>query len=188
MKASSSTHWVYGSQTTGHRSSIPNRSRTSARSASVVTGVMRSTMELGKRTSRSTQSPSSGSRSRAKVVNTRLVSWPLSCRLSQDMTVNGATPCFRRRHSASVIRPNVVRGTASGSRSWITSGLATSNSPVTSLMLYPPSVTVSDTIRVDAAAIFSMTASGSSGANRYSTIDPITRGSYVPSLCLSTSV
>jgi hypothetical protein len=31
-------------------------------------------------------------------------------------------------------------------------------------MLYPPSVTVSDTIRVDSAAIFSMTASGSSGA------------------------
>ena len=74
MKSSSSTHCVKGSQTTGHRSSIPNRSRTSARSASVVTGVMRSTMELGKRTSRSTQSPSSGSRSRAKAVNTRLVS------------------------------------------------------------------------------------------------------------------
>ena len=44
-------------------------------------------------------------------------------------------------------------------------------------MLYPPSVMVSDTIRVEGAAIFSMTASGSSGANRYSTIDPITRGS-----------
>ena len=93
------------------------------------------------------------------------------------MTVNGARPCLRRRRSASVIRPNVVRGTAPGSRSWITSGLAASNSPVTSLMLYPPSVTVSDTIRVDSAAIFSMTASGSSGANRYSTMDPITRGS-----------
>jgi Ser/Thr protein kinase RdoA (MazF antagonist) len=39
-KASWRTHWVNGSQTTGHRSSIPNRSRTSARSASVVTGVM----------------------------------------------------------------------------------------------------------------------------------------------------
>jgi len=38
-------------------------------------------------------------------------------------------------------------------------------------------VTVSDTIRVAAAAIFSITASGSSGANRYSTIDPMTRGS-----------
>ena len=59
---------------------------------------------------------------------------------------------------------------------------------VMSLMLYPPSVIVSDTIRVDSAAIFSMTASGSAGANRYSTIDPITRGSYVPSLCLSTRV
>ena len=71
----------------------------------------------------------------------------------------------------------MVRGTAPGWRSASTSGLVTSNSPVTSLRLYPPSVTVSDTILVDAAAIFSMTASGSSGANRYCTIDPITRGS-----------
>ncbi len=73
MKASSSTHWVKGSHTTGHRSSIPNRSRSSVRSALVVTGVMRSTIELGKRASRSTQSPSSGSFSRAKAVNTRLL-------------------------------------------------------------------------------------------------------------------
>jgi len=71
----------------------------------------------------------------------------------------------------------MVRGTAPGSRSRSTSGLAASNSPVMSLTLYPPSVTVSDTIRVGSAAIFSMTASGLSGANRYSTTDPITRGS-----------
>jgi hypothetical protein len=49
-------------------------------------------------------------------------------------------------------------------------------------------VTVSDTIRVVPAAIFSTTASGSSGASRYSTIEPTTRGSYVPSACLTTSV
>jgi DNA-3-methyladenine glycosylase II len=60
VKASWSTHCVYGSQATGHRSSMPNRSRTSARAASVVVGVMRSTMESGKHTSRSTQSASSG--------------------------------------------------------------------------------------------------------------------------------
>jgi hypothetical protein len=66
--------------------------------------------------------------------------------------------------------------------------LVASNRPVTSLMLYPPSVIVSDTILVEGAAIVSMTASGSSGAYRYRTMDPITRGSYVPSLCLSTSV
>ena len=49
-------------------------------------------------------------------------------------------------------------------------------------------MTVSDTIRVAGAAIFSMAASGSSGANRYSTIDPITRASQVPSLCRMTRV
>jgi hypothetical protein len=49
-------------------------------------------------------------------------------------------------------------------------------------------VTVSDTIRVVSAAIFSTTASGSSGARRYSTIDPTTRGSMAPSGCLTTSV
>ena len=54
--------------------------------------------------------------------------------------------------------------------------------------LYPPSVTVSETIRVAGSAIFSITASGSSGANRYSTIEPITRGSQVPSGSFSTSV
>ena len=47
---------------------------------------------------------------------------------------------------------------------------------------------VSDTIRVAGSAIRASTASGSSGANRYSTIDPITRGSSVPSGCLITSV
>ena len=89
---SSSTHCVNGSHTTGQRSSTPNRSRTSARSSSVVTGVIRSTIELGKRTSRATHAPSSGSRSEANAVNARRDRWPLPCRLSHDMTVNGSTP------------------------------------------------------------------------------------------------
>ncbi len=38
------------------------------------------------------------------------------------------------------------------------------------------------------AASFSITASGSSGANRYSMTDPITRGSQVPSPCRMTRV
>src|SRR6476660_9794233 len=59
------------------------------------------------------------------------------------MTVTGAWPRFLRRLSASMTRPNVVRGTAPGSRSASTSGLAVSNSPVVSLTLYPPSVLVS---------------------------------------------
>ena len=104
------------------------------------------------------------------------------------MTVNGAWPRVLRRLSASVTRPNVVRGTAPGSRSASTSGLAVSNSPVVSLMLYPPSVMVSEMMRIAGAAIFSMTASGSSGANRYCTIDPMIRGSQVPSPCLRTRV
>ena len=49
-------------------------------------------------------------------------------------------------------------------------------------------MTVSDTIRMAGSAIFSIAASGSSGANRYSTIDPITRGSQVPSPCRRTRV
>jgi hypothetical protein len=40
-------------------------------------------------------------------------------------------------------------------------------------------VIVSDTIRVAGEASFSMTVSGSSAANKYSTIDPITRASHV---------
>jgi hypothetical protein len=47
---------------------------------------------------------------------------------------------------------------------------------------------VSETIRVDGSAIFSMTASGSSGAYRYCTIDPTMRGSQLPSGAFSTSV
>jgi hypothetical protein len=47
---------------------------------------------------------------------------------------------------------------------------------------------VSDTIRVGSAASFSITASGSSGAKRNAVIAPMTRGSYVPSGCLMTSV
>ncbi len=45
-----------------------------------------------------------------------------------------------------------------------------------------------ETILVDASAIFSMTACGSSGANRYSTIEPTILGSHEPSGSLSTRV
>jgi len=69
-----------------------------------------------------------------------------------------------------------------------TAGVLVTNSPVMSSRLYPPSVTVRETMRVVGAAIFSTTASGSSGAKRYSTTEPMTRGSSEPSGCLSTSV
>jgi hypothetical protein len=60
---------VNGSQTTGQASSMPNRSASASRSVSAVTGVIRSTIEFGNRTSRSTQSASSGSFSRANEVS-----------------------------------------------------------------------------------------------------------------------
>jgi hypothetical protein len=63
-----------------------------------------------------------------------------------------------------------------------------SNSPVTAEALYPPSVTVRETLRVAGSAILAKTASGSSGARRYSTIEPMTRTSQEPSGCLTTSV
>ena len=131
LNRSSSTHCVKGSHTTGHPSSMPNRSRTSFRSSSVVAGVIRSTIELGKGTSRSTQAPSSGSRRPAKAVKLRRATSPLPWMLSHDTTVNGASPRARRRTRASVTSPNVVLGTAPDCRSAATSGAVASNSPVT---------------------------------------------------------
>ena len=49
----------------------------------------------------------------------------------QDITVNGVSPRARRLASASVTRPNVVRGAAPAWRSWSTAGLSALNSPVT---------------------------------------------------------
>ena len=136
--------------------------------------VIRSTIEFGNRTSVSTQaarpfSPVTvsrhvASRSPANAVNTRLAMCPLPWMLSQDMVVNGGSPRARRRASASVISPNVVLGSAPGTRSAATAGFSASNSPVTWWKLYPPSVTVNETMRVTGSAIFSITACGSSGA------------------------
>ena len=149
---------------------------------------MRSTMQLGNRTSCSTHSPSFGSCSRANAVKLRRAASPLPWMLSQDSTVNGGTPRCRRRSSASTTRPNVVFGAAPGSRSCTTPGSSAWNSPVTAWKLYPPSVTVSETILMAGSAIRSTTASGSSGASRYSTIEPITRACWLPSGLFSTRV
>jgi hypothetical protein len=91
-----------GSQTTGQASSTPNRASISRRSSSVVTGVMRSTIEQGKATCSPIQSPSAASSRAANAVNARRARWPLPSRLSQDITVNGTVPRSRRRRSASV--------------------------------------------------------------------------------------
>ncbi len=136
MKRSSSTHCVKGSQTTGQASVMPKRSATWARSSSVVTGVIRSTIELGKATCSATQSarpasPEASPFNRAYAVKTSAAMWPLPWMLSQDMIVNGTTPRSRRRSSASVTRPKTVCGAAPGCRSATTLGFVASNFPVT---------------------------------------------------------
>ena len=104
-------------------------------SAGEVTGVIRSTMLLGKATCASIQSASPGSLSRANAQIIRLATSPLSGRLSQLITVNGALPSVRRRSRAAVMNPKTVVGAApprkSAARSvWIEASAA-SNSPVT---------------------------------------------------------
>ena len=140
----------------------------------MVTGVILSTMELGNVTSCSIHSASSGSRNRAYAVNCRRAMSPLPWMLSQDMTVNGRVPAARRRASASTTRPKTVAGgsasppwaaTRACSRSWATAGFWASNSPVAWLKLYPPSVMVSETMRVAGSVSRAMALSGSAGAN-----------------------
>ena len=92
-----------GSQTTGQASSTPSARRSSATSARVVRGVMRSTMQLGKATFPSIQSASSGSLIAAWQTTAVRAAFPLPGRLSQLMTVSGAIPASRRRLSASTM-------------------------------------------------------------------------------------
>ena len=77
--------------------------------------------------------------------------------LSQELIVNGSWPASRRRCRAAVTKPNTELG---GSGDWTSAmilGLLVSNSPVTRWMLYPPSVTVSETTLVAGSAILAMT-------------------------------
>ncbi len=108
---------------------------TRARSVSNVTGVMRSTIELGNATFSSIQSASSGSLARAKAPKVRRAVSPLPWMLSHDMTVNGATPAARRRRRPSTTRPKTVAGTASTARSAMIAGFVRSKSPVARSML-----------------------------------------------------
>ena len=108
--------------------------------------------------------------------------------LSQDITVNGGVPSSRRSRSASTMNPNGVVGVAPSARSGWISGCSASNSPVEGWKRYPPSVMVSETMRVLAALIAASTAPGSSAAWRNRVIDPITRGSRRPSGYLTTRV
>ena len=81
-------------------------------SSGVVTGVIRSTIELGNRTDDSTQAARSGSFSRAKATIIFLATSPFPGMLSQDITVNGGVPSSRRSRSASTMNPNGVVGAA----------------------------------------------------------------------------
>ena len=72
-------------------------------SAGVVTGVMRSTMQLGKETRSSIHSARSGSDMRAWLTTAVRAARPLPGRLSQLMTVKGTVPASRRRRRASTM-------------------------------------------------------------------------------------
>jgi hypothetical protein len=87
-----------------------------------------------------------------------------------------------------MMSPKDVVGVAPGLRSWTTAGVSARKSPVTGLMLYPPSVTVRETMRTCGEAIFSTTASGSSGAKRYSCSEPMTWADHEPSGSFTTRV
>ncbi len=68
-------------------------------SSAAVTGVMRSTMQLGNDTCSSIHFASEGSLARAKAVIILRATSPLPGRLSHDMTVNGCSPASRRAAS-----------------------------------------------------------------------------------------
>src|SRR5215211_9069788 len=104
-------------------------------------------MEFGKETLDAIHSPRSGSRRRAKAEKTSEATWPLPWMLSQDMIVKGATPPARRR--ASLGDQAEGRGWNRARREICLHGrVSASNLPVTGWKLYPPSVTVMDTILV----------------------------------------
>ena len=109
--------------------------RSSSMSASVVCGVIRSTMQLGKATLPSIQSASSGSLIAAWETTAVRATFPLPGRLSQLITVNGGVPSARRRRSASTMYPKAVVGSPGWVASWTAPGLKVRNSPVTSSTL-----------------------------------------------------
>ena len=90
-----------GSQTTGQLSCRPNWEARTSLSASLVRGVMRSTMELGKAPFCSIQAAISGFFSLAKEMSMLREMLPFFCMLSQDRTVKGLRPAAWRRTRAS---------------------------------------------------------------------------------------
>ena len=138
--ASSMTHWRNGSATTGQRSSMPMGSRSQLRSASSVTGVMRSTIELGNDVLLDPCRQAGVERARPRD-HRRAAASPLPGRLSQLRTVSGPAPV--RGDGAPARRPADRR---SGSAAW---RARPSRARVSA------SVIVSDKIAVSGAAISS---------------------------------
>ena len=111
---------------------MPSRSRRAVRSASDVTGVMRSTMEFGNLHADSTHDVNSEPTAAAAASTVRRAVSPLPGRLSQLRIVTGA-PLSRRRWSrARAMRSNVE--------------------PAGMSSVYPASVTVIETIAVVGSA------------------------------------
>mmetsp|Transcript_17032 Transcript_17032/g.51318 ORF Transcript_17032/g.51318 Transcript_17032/m.51318 type:complete len:254 (-) Transcript_17032:1203-1964(-) len=134
-KESSMTHCRKGSAITGHSSMMPYSERSSSRCSFSVAGVMRSTIEFGKATSRSIHAARSGSTADAKSSVTARQTEPFMGMLSHDRTVRGPRPALRRRCKMVQMRPNAVRGWASprapphSSMSCFTSGAVRSRDP-----------------------------------------------------------
>ena len=99
--------------TTGTGSSTPSRSRTAARSSSVVCGVMRSTIVVTKATCSPIQAARPGSTAAASSPTTRAAIAPLSGTLSQGTTARPGRSCARRTASPSASLPGAVTTSAS---------------------------------------------------------------------------
>jgi hypothetical protein len=106
-KSSSITHWRNGSATTGQRSSMPRVSCSHSRSASAVTGVMRSTIEFGNVQLSCTHSTSAAPARAAAASMARRAASPLPGRLSQLRIVSGPAPRSRRTARAAARRSKV---------------------------------------------------------------------------------
>lgn len=82
---------------TGQASARPSARATASRSASVVRGTMRSTIEHGNVHSAAIQRASPASTCSAKASTMPRSRWPLAGRLSSDMSVSGPRRAARRR-------------------------------------------------------------------------------------------
>ena len=95
---------------------------------------MRSTMPFGKATLSRTQAASLGSCASARPATAFIATTPLCGTLSQESTVNGATPAARRARSAARIRPKTVFGASGLAASAAIAGMAGSKAPVAGSM------------------------------------------------------